>query len=156
MCRRFRLIAAIETATIDDIVKFVRSTALFYMLLTVLSVIYAVLLYFDEVLFIFSVIGAVMYALCSVSYRLLAGSPTEDYCHGAMVLTIILLVEKIVSAIYFYSNASSLISSIISILIQSSTIYILFKLRQKLNEKDATVTVMEQTVAAPFGYNNEP
>ena len=157
MCLRFRLLANIETATVQEVVKFIRNTAFLYILLTVVSVIDAAFLYFEsETLFILGVVGAVLYAFCSISFRLLVETPREFYCYQAMIFTFILLVEKIVSAIYSFSNASALIWSIISMLIQSSTIYILSKLRQKLVEGEV---IAEPTIATPLysGCNkNEP
>ena len=134
MCRRFSLLANIENATIDQFQAFVKGSSRMYVLLTVLSFANIFLDLKSTGLLILSILGAFLYACCTATYYLIVSKSTADNCLLSVVATILLLMLKIVSFIYsiFLGNVTSVASSIISTIIQMSTIYILVKFRSKI------------------------
>ena len=145
MCRRFKLLANIETTSVEDLKSFLIRSAKLYVLLTILSIVYVILLVNggSTPLLALAVIAAVLYAGCSVSLYFTGKNGTDTECIFSLIGTVLLLALKVASAAYsiYIGNYTSIIQSIVSIAIQTSTVYLIFKLRQKL---------LSDTPSAPF------
>lgn len=105
-----------------------------YILLTVLSIANIFLFLGSIGLLVLGILGAILYAFCTVAYYLTVSNSTADNCLFSLVATILLFVLKVASLIYslILGDIASVASSIISLIIQMSTIYILIKFRAKI------------------------
>ena len=128
------MLSNIENATIDQFQGFLKGSSRMYVLLTALSIANIFLALGSIGLLVLGILGVILYAFCTVTYYLTVSKSTADNCRLSLVATILLFVLKAASLIYsiVLGDTVSVASSIISSIIQMSTIYILVKFREKI------------------------
>jgi hypothetical protein len=139
MCNKFRLIYNIENVPLEDIVTYLKRLVRIYLILIVLSIIDIVTSDKDmSVTFILSIVALALYVLNLFSVKLVSEKPTIHTSILPLITVSILWlfnIAQIIINVVMFKNYFALIS-LISVVIQMTTIYLLHKLREKIHTKD--------------------
>jgi hypothetical protein len=136
MCRRFQLLYNISQATANEIVDYLYKMWKIYIILLAISI---VTLVFNHRDFVWSISTLVLYAINVVAFYALVNSPSSFVriylaMMSAFFLACLNTVEM-VSILVLYQTWLSLLR-IIAIAIHLTTIYIIYKLREKLKHEE--------------------
>lgn len=136
MCRRFQLLARIEQATVQDIIRYLYRLSRIYVILAIFSLINVVEAYYTEprLVVTLTIIYTVLYLINVTMITLIARQPNIPNCTNAMISNITLFLFNIAFMVFNVVVIESLwaLASLIGIFFQSTTIYILYKLRVKM------------------------
>ena len=144
MCRKYRMLANIENVSITELISYLRRFRIIYLIILIISIVGLVST--GEIL-IWGVVGVVLYALglLAIVWLIYDHNPhpsPEDEEQIVSPLKVIPLMIIITALLMF--NISNIIYtvvvvedytaiiSVISIFIQGTTIYLVYKLREKL------------------------
>jgi hypothetical protein len=162
MCRKFKLLANIENATVDEILSYFRRMLRLYYaveILTIVNLIEYVVIYKDRIAAIFAAISMVLYAIHIVAVFNTAKDPNPRNSITTVVTSLVLLCFNIADLAFNVATGSIWgLLSIVGVLLQCTTIYILYKLHQKIvrqqNEPVASAPTMATAVPvdAPMAH----
>lgn len=154
MCfRRFTLLSRIEEATVDDIKSFFTRTMRIYFIFSVIDII---LLIVGSHSGIIPILQVIFYVLTTIMLYLVVKTTTPSLVllsmltfSGVIILNIANIVLLGLSGTAVATVAVSAALALLSILIGSTTLYILFKLRQKMTSITVATAVGEPLSSAP-------
>jgi len=158
MCRRFRLLYHIETVTAEEILQYLARLFRIYCIFFCISLINLGLAYNQEtVKLILAIVGTVLYAINIGMIKYVVDHPMPHVAIFPIISNIILCGFNIGNLVYTIVITKSLwgLFSVISILLQFTTIYILYKLRSKIiNQEHARLAgelnVFAENPSAPI------
>lgn len=160
MCiRRARLLYNIENISLEDLILYLRRLVRVYAILTILSIIEVASSYgnVSRIEFTLSVIALILYIINVLMIKLASDSPTLSNSKFPMASATVLMVYNIIQIIVLvtmFENWFALIS-LISVFIQCTTIFILFKLREKIYKRDNGMDVDHiEAPISPGGSDN--
>jgi hypothetical protein len=165
MCRKWRLIANIENVSIEEIVAYIQRLFRIYLIFFVISAVYLIeyIAEKETVSAIFAAVSLVLYAIHIFALNVTRRDPTVNTTLAAIGTAGILSVFNIIDLIYNALTGSLwALFSLIGVILQWGTIYILYKLREKIQIRDAggggnTVPInAEPTYNPTYGVNGEP
>lgn len=153
MCRRIRLLAKIQEATVHDIVQFLFRLARLYVVFAVLSLINFISAYYTETHLIIGMTIAytALYVINIGVIVILARQPNTSNCSRAVFSNIMLTLFNVAVMIVNFVVVKSLwaLQNLVGVLVQCSTTYILYKLHEKLVNGGAPVQ-LDDNVAPPM------
>lgn len=134
MCRRFKLIYNIESSTVEDILQYLQGMFRLYCIFFVISIINLALNYSSNLTLGLSIAGVVLYAINMGMVKFVVDNPAPQSVFLPMLSTIILCLFNIANLVITILLTGSYwgLFSLLGVALQSSTIYILYKLREKL------------------------
>lgn len=136
MCRKCKLLYYIHDADAHEILGYLKHMQRLYIVLIAVSLVGVVLTRHDPRLFLWKIMGLLLYSMNLLSIRWLiqrASVPSTWPCLGT---TMLLTVFNLASFLHTLSITHNLwaLFELISIVIQASTIYIVYVLRLRLIE----------------------
>lgn len=153
MCSRFKLLARIEQATVQEIIQYLYRLSRVYIVLAFISLINVAQIFYrkSRLVVALTIVYAALYLINVPLMTTISGIPT---CTSAMVSNLILLLFNIAFMVFNVVVEKSLwaLASLVGIFFQSTTIYIIYKLRVKLvNGEDVPLAEaqVEYGVRAP-------
>jgi hypothetical protein len=168
MCRKWKLIANIENTSIEEIVAYIQRLFRIYLLFLVLSAVYLIeyIAEKETVSAIFAAVSLVLYVIHIIALNVTRKDPTVQTTMAAIGTAGILSIFNIIDLIYNALNGSIwALFSLIGVVLQWGTIYILYKLREKIQVRNAggggnTIPInavpAEPTYNPTYGVNGEP
>jgi hypothetical protein len=137
MCiRRFQLLSKIETATVEEIKSYLTRSVRIYLLFSIIDL---VLLFVGSHSGIISILQVVFYIITTILLYLVVKTTTPFLVvlsmmsfTGILLLNVANIVLLAISGTATATIATSAALAFLSILIGSTTLYILYKLRQKM------------------------
>lgn len=141
MCvRRFKLLYNIENIPLEDLINYLLRLVRVYAILTILSIINVATSYgtVTQTAFILSLIALILYIINVLMIKLASDTPTLSNSKFPMISATVLMIYNIIqmaALVTLYQDYFALIS-LISVFIQCTTIFILYKLREKIYNRD--------------------
>jgi hypothetical protein len=141
MCvRRFRLLANIDDAPIDELLSFIKRLARIYFIIGVVNIVTAATSADSKghAQLIISIVSIVLYFVNIGAMFTLAGSPSILNASVVILTNVCIFSFNVFSLIYNVVILKSYWAfvSLIGLLVQTTTIYILVKLRGKIIAKE--------------------
>ena len=139
MCRKFRLIQNIENVSIEELCAYLRRLLRIYMILIVVNVINLItsILYKRIVGEIFAAISIALYLLNIFWINAIRANPTVANTNRTIGGLTLLSAFNIADLIFNVVTGSLWgLASLIGVVLQWSTIYIIYKLREKILFRD--------------------
>lgn len=132
MCRRFALLYRIEEASVEEILTYLRRIWRVYLILLALTVLSIILF---PVNLVWSIITIILYVINISSILLLIKRPCVSFTYLPMFSAALLAMLDTADMIYqiVVEKEWEALLKIIAISIQLSTIFIAYKLREKMN-----------------------
>lgn len=148
MCvRRFRLLANIDDASIDELLSFIKRMARIYFIIGVINIVTAATSSESKghAQLIISIVSIILYFINIGAMFNLAGSPSILNASVVILTNICIFSFNIFSLIYNVVILKSYwaLVSLLGIFVQTTTIYILVKLRGKVIAKENLPLVNE-------------
>jgi hypothetical protein len=138
MCRKFKMIANIENISIEEILAYLKRLLRIYFILEILSIVgfVANLTRGETVAAIITIVGVVLYAIHMTALYFTSQTPTNYHSITTVITALILLIYNIADIVYSVSNGNLWgLLSFIGVVLQCTTIYILYKLHEKIVHK---------------------
>jgi hypothetical protein len=135
MYGKFRLIANIENTSIEEILVYLKRLLRIYFTLVIFSIIGFVsnLAIGETVAAIIAIVGVVLYVIHMTALYFTSQTPTNYHSITTVITALILLVYNIADIVYSVSNGNLWgLLSFIGVVLQCTTIYILYKLHEKI------------------------
>lgn len=162
MCRKFVIISKIETVSIEELLKYIFSLSKIYVIFSILDIVTLATVYNSSVLqyrvislltILFYFLVTIILLLTSYSYHTEskkfadvkpANSMSHDYSHtypssitlllciGSTIILFLFNVFRIAFELNVSFNAFNLLFGLISLFLQAPTVYIMYKLREKI------------------------
>lgn len=135
MCRRFQLLYRIEEATAQEIIQYLRRLWRVYIILLILTIIGTA---FDgQTNLAWNIATIVLYTINIGGLYLLYKTPCIAYTYLPMISSFLLACLDSIQMVYILVEDGEylVLLRLISITIQLTTIYIAFKLREKMNSQ---------------------
>lgn len=128
------MIYNIDTVSVEEIVKYIDRLARIYAILCILSIISVVASYESGSFFINNLVGLILYVANVVGLKYAATEPTVAKTTVPLCTATVLCIFNIINTVYIGISEKNYYAAfyVISVAIQVSTIYILYKLREKL------------------------
>lgn len=149
MCRRINLLVNIETTTVEEILAYLQRMFRLFCIFFVVSIISLALNYSETtVILVFSIIGVILYAINMGMVKFLVDNPAPQNVFLPIISTTVLCSFNIADLVITILVTGSYwaLFSLLGVALQSTTIYIMYKLREKMltQENSKATTELNQ------------
>lgn len=161
MCRSFFLIHNIENTSIDELLVYMNRRLRLYAVFFVIALVTFILAFdYHTTYLAFTIVTLVLYLLSMAAILQLKKNPTSKTALHPIITAIIVLAFNIFSMVYTLIKSGNLwaLITLISIVLQLSTLFVLHKLREKLINRelgrDDDDVALEQPIENSSTHNN--
>eukprot|EP01032_Pedospumella_encystans_P009498 gene9498-11174_t len=161
MCRSFMIIQNIENTSIDELLVYMNRRLRLYGVFFVIALVTFILAYdYHTTYLAFTIVTLVLYLLSMAAILQLKKNPTSRTALYPIITAVIVLAFNIFSMVFTLIKSGNLwaLITLISIVLQISTLFVLHKLREKLVNRelgrDDDDAALEQPIENSSTHNN--